>query len=414
MRFRYIVVALLLLSPAVSHGQHKSTSSFADFALQQDSVFIALYKARDVQTYTLLLDEWINKFEGLTKAEQKTYTPYLITAYYNLSCTYALLGNSTAALDQLEKAIQAGYTDYSHLIEDGDLDLIRTEPRFLALQQSLRSVGDYVFILQKGEAYDTADKRDIPMFAYQSPDAPQLVALRQNYHLDTIAGDGNDISKVLNVLHWVHDLIPHDGNHENPALRNAPAMIAVCQKEGRGLNCRGLATVLNECYLSLGFASRLVTCLPKDSLGTDPDCHVINIVFVPSLGKWVWVDPTFDAYVMDEKGELLDIAEVRERIIREEPLILNPTANWNHRSSAVKEEYLYHYMAKNLYILQCPVESGYDMETAASGKTMRYVQLLPLDYFRQNPLVREQTDQQRGVTYVFYNTNNPSQFWKRP
>ena len=191
-------------------------------------------------------------------------------------------------------------------------------------------------------------------------------------------------------------------------------MIAACQKDARGLNCRGLATVLNECYLSLGFASRLVTCLPKDSLGVDPDCHVIDVVFVPSLGKWIWVDPTFDAYVMNEKGELLDIAEVRERIILGEPLILNPTANWNHRASAVKEEYLYRYMAKNLYILQCPVDSGFDMETAATGKTIRYVQLLPMDYFRQNPSVRETTDQKRGVTYVFYNTNNPSKFWKHP
>ena len=33
------------------------------------------------------------------------------------------------------------------------------------------------------------------------------------------------------------------------------------------------------------------------------------------MKKWLWIDPTFDAYVMNEKGELLSIEEVRERLI---------------------------------------------------------------------------------------------------
>ena len=32
------------------------------------------------------------------------------------------------------------------------------------------------------------------------------------------------------------------------------------------------------------------------------DCHVINVVYSATLDKWVWVDPTFDAYVVDENG----------------------------------------------------------------------------------------------------------------
>ncbi len=218
----------------------------------------------------------------------------------------------------------------------------------------------------------------------------------------------------MNVLHWVHELIPHDGNHENPAVRNALQLITVCRKDSRGLNCRGLAIVLNEAYLALGFASRLVTCLPKDSLRTDPDCHVINMVYVPSLKKWIWADPTNDAYVMNEKGELLGIQEVRERIIRNEPLILNPTANWNHRSSTTKEDYLYRYMAKNLYILQSPVSSTWNMEAPAQGKTIQYIQLLPLDYFKQSPDVKENPNQKSGTRYQFYNTNSPAAFWQLP
>jgi hypothetical protein len=132
--------------------------------------------------------------------------------------------------------------------------------------------------------------------------------------------------------------------HDNPIVKNAMNMITECRRDKKGLNCRGLATVLNECYLSMGFKSRFVTCMPRDSVFTD--CHVINMVWSNDLKKWLWMDPTNDAYVMNEQGQLLGIAEVRERLINGKPLILNPDANWNHKSSAVKEEYLCNYMAK--------------------------------------------------------------------
>lgn len=402
----------LLLLPGFSFGQ--TGSGFETFARQQDSLFISLYEKRDTQTFSNLLKQWEAAYGQLDASSQKRFTRERAGAHYNLACTYALTGAQAEALEHLKLAIEAGYINYSHVLEDKDFDLFRNDVRFGALVEPLRAVGDYLFILRRGARYDTSDTRLYPAFSYERADKPELSRLRQTWRLDSIAGTGNEISQVLNVLHWVHESISHDGNHENPTQRNAPALLETCRAGKRGLNCRGLATVLNECYLSLGFASRLVTCLPKDSLGIDPDCHVINVVYLPSLGKWIWVDPTYDAYVMNEKGELLDIAEVRQRIVSNQPLILNPAANWNHRYTPDKSEYLYQYMAKNLYILQCPVESTYDLETPVKGKTMRYVQLLPLDYFKQTPAVREFTDPKSGVTYVFYNTNNPLDFWKHP
>jgi len=237
--------------------------------------------------------------------------------------------------------------------------------------------------------------------------------LREGFKLDSIAGQGSDVLKILNLLHWVHDLVPHDGMHGNPEVKNAMSMLEVCKKENRGLNCRGLALVLNECYLSLGIKSRIVTCLPKDSLQIDQDCHVINSVYSESLNKWLWIDPTFEAYVMNEKGELLSIEEVRERLVTGQPLILNPDANWNNQSQQTKEEYLESYMAKNLYMLECPVTSEYNMESAAEGKTYTYVRLLPLDYFAQDPHKEEEKRDNGNTTWVTYKTNNAGVFWER-
>jgi hypothetical protein len=191
-------------------------------------------------------------------------------------------------------------------------------------------------------------------------------------------------------------------------------MITVCKNEKRGLNCRGLAITLNECYLSMGIKSRYVTCLPKDSLGIDNDCHVINMVYSNQAKKWLWIDPTFDAYVMNEKGELLSIEEVRERIVNDKPLILNPEANWNHQNSQTKEYYLYNYMAKNLYMLECALSSEYDLETAQEGKEIQYLKLIPLDYFKKSlePGTSENTVTKTKL--IKNRTNNTTVFWQAP
>jgi hypothetical protein len=200
--------------------------------------------------------------------------------------------------------------------------------------------------------------------------------LRKGFNLDSIAGQGSDVLQILNLMHWIHDLVPHDGMNGNPEVKNALSMLEVCKKDKRGLNCRGLALVLNECYLSMGIKSRVVTCLPKDSLKIDQDCHVINSVYSESLKKWLWIDPTFDAYVMNEKGEMLSIEEVRERL------------------------------------MQRTASSEYNMETNSEGKTYNYIELLPLDYFNQEPQKEEDKREKSNTLWITYKTNNPSLFWE--
>jgi len=270
----------------------------------------------------------------------------------------------------------------------------------------------YLEILKGASVYNDNDKTNIPKFKYQDPSNAHLALLKKEFNLDSIAGKGNQISKFIHLMHWVHALVPHDGMHGNPDQRNALDMISICNKDNRGLNCRGLATVLNECYLSMGFKSRFVTCMPKDSIFND--CHVINMVYSDALNRWVWMDPTQDAYVMNEKGELLGLREVRERLINGKPMILNPDANWNKRVSATKENYLYNYMAKNLYRLECPISSEYNYETHMQGKELQYIQLLPLDAYKQTPKFIDSEDNESEMHYITYKTNNPNDFWAKP
>jgi len=267
-------------------------------------------------------------------------------------------------------------------------------------------------ILKKAETYNYSDNRFIPKFTYQSPDNPNLKKIRNDLKLDSIAGNGSELSQILNLMHWVHNIVKHDGNSDNPTLKNAIDLIKTCKMENRGVNCRMMATILNECYLSMGIKSRYITCMPRET--EFDDCHVINMVFSKELNKWIWIDPTFDAYVMDDKGKLLGIQEVRRRLIKGEALILNADANWNRTTLQTKEHYLEYYMAKNLYRLETPLISEYNTETWEKGKEVTYVELLPLDGIVQTPQKKETTNNNIGTKFINYKTNNPDKFWTKP
>lgn len=273
-------------------------------------------------------------------------------------------------------------------------------------------IADHLGKLKHAKKYNTADVRAIPAFTYQDSSNTYLKALRKKYNLDSIAGDASEIHQMLNLMHWIHNLVEHDGQHGNPEVKNADNMIRACSDGSRGLNCRGLAISLNECFLAMGFKSRYITCMPKE-LEFD-DCHVINMVYSNDLNKWIYLDPTHDAYVMDEKGVLLSVEEVRERLITGKPLLLNPGANWNNEQATWAEDYLYFYMAKNLYRLECPVSSEYNYETKLPGKNTVYIELLPLDGINQTPQKTESVNQEAKFTMTHYVTNNPNLFWAVP
>ena len=59
-------------------------------------------------------------------------------AHYNLACSLALLGRVRPALDALDEAIRLGFDDPDHLESDGDLESLRSEPRFRAMVAELR------------------------------------------------------------------------------------------------------------------------------------------------------------------------------------------------------------------------------------------------------------------------------------
>jgi hypothetical protein len=413
MKLKQLLLCLLIFCVSISKAQTKLQTEFNEFFIKQDSLLSVASKKIDATTYVKLLDEVFTKYEKLPSNYKNAFSSYKSYKYnylYNLSCIYSLKTNNKKALLYLEKSIKAGYFDYEHIKNDADLDNIRNKRKFKALVEPLKKY--HLTILKEAEKYNFEDNRELPKFTYQSKENKNLASLRKEYNLDSIAGNGTETSRILNLMHWVHNIVRHDGASENPKAQNATNIISVCQIENRGVNCRMMSTVLNECYLAMGIKSRHITCMPGEE--NFDDCHVINMVYSRDVKKWLWIDPTFNAYVMNENGEMLSIQEVRESLVLNKPLVLNPDANWNNKIKQTKENYLETYMAKNLYRMQCPIISEFNSETTATGKSVTYIELVPLNYFKQKPDKTEITNSQKEILLVNYVTNNPNLFWVEP
>lgn len=205
--------------------------------------------------------------------------------------------------------------------------------------------------------------------------------------------------KDYNNMLYDNDEMPHNGNHRAFVEMDAIDLYNYVKTTGEGVNCRQLAISLCEVYLSMGIPARYVTCMPADP--NDGECHVINAVWSSQLQKWLWIDPTNDAWVMDENGTMLSIAEVRERMINDQPLVLCETANWNHSEKQTKEGYLYGYMSKNLYYFVCKKYSRFNPESDyRPNPAEEDIRLIPVGFVNDN--------------WKCDTTTDPDFFWAKP
>lgn len=116
--------------------------------------------------------------------------------------------------------------------------------------------------------------------------------------------------------------------------------------------------------------------MPEDK--DDPDCHVVNEVWLPELNKWAMVDTDMGGhYVTDKNGTPMSLKEMREHYIAGEKILMHPAFG-----KAQKDNDYYAYMAKNTYWFSCWGTLSYYQEDRNVEDIDRnsYVNLIPAGY----------------------------------
>jgi len=196
--------------------------------------------------------------------------------------------------------------------------------------------------------------------------------LKQKYPILDVAGKGDDLSKTLNLLRWIYDNTWHEGNKDFSLLKqDSISLLDYCFGKGKecAINCVLHAIIFTECCLAIGLKTRTISCLPLNPY--DFDNHVVSMVFIPSLKKWVMLDPDTNAYFMDADGTILSPWEAREKLAAYgEMMVNNDIDTKSDKSFQEKTDDYKQYMAKNLFYITCSRINTFGTDLVANQQTL--------------------------------------------
>ena len=254
---------------------------------------------------------------------------------------------------------------------------------------SLRSSGPYA-----------ADTNDFSIRIIQ--DSVRAKEIKDYFQLDTLySADASTWEKTLAIGKYVATNIPHDNQLEWPENVNAIGLWEYTKTVAPAFNCRLHSILTFELLLAADIQAKYITCLPQDE--NDNDCHVVNEVWLPELGKWVMIDTDMGGhYVTDRDGNLLSLKEMREHYIAGEGMIMYEDLEKPIR----KPDWYYSYMAKNTYWFSCWGELSYYQE----DRNNTDVEVVRDHYFHLVPSGFKPFMVGDGETV----TTNSEQFWAAP
>ena len=249
----------------------------------------------------------------------------------------------------------------------------------------------YLKLLRKSGPY-VKDADTFEMKIIQ--DTARAKDIRDYFHLETLyEADADTWTKALAIGKFVASNIPHDNQAEWPEHVNAIGLWEYTKDVAPAFNCRLHSILTFELMLAAGLNARYVTCLPEDE--NDSDCHVVNEVWLPEMGKWAMIDTDSGGYYYSGgNGVPLSLKEIRDRYISGEEMILYPRFKASGKNNV---DHLA-YMAKNTYWFNCWENLSYYQEDANDRKRAQglSVSLVPSGfepfYYQDNSIITSDAD----------------------
>lgn len=191
--------------------------------------------------------------------------------------------------------------------------------------------------------------------------------------MDEKIGNGDDLSKAINLLKWISENIYHNGNYDYPKEQNAINMLNDHYQKGKdfGINCKSLSRTLTGCLLSVGIKARTLFILPASPY--DFDNHVITHAYLKETRQWIMLDPTYNAYLMDKDKKILNVFEIRNILANQENIFFNNEMSYN--GNKFDKEELTTYYAKDLFYFETSEVSKFN-ETNDD----KYIYIVPKNY----------------------------------
>lgn len=142
-------------------------------------------------------------------------------------------------------------------------------------------------------------------FVSESFAAPELARLRKLYNFDEMISKGaSELDQMLLLKNWVFRNIPYRQNYDYAYLHDSLDILSLATS-GIGVLCTQLSTVYTQLAVAMGWTARYI--YNRNPAG---DEHSTNEIWSNQLGKWIYIDTTWNLHV-EKSGVPLSALEVR-------------------------------------------------------------------------------------------------------
>jgi hypothetical protein len=166
-----------------------------------------------------------------------------------------------------------------------------------------------IWLAAPGLHAEELQKRPIE-FIHESYGNPQFASLQKEFDFDEYVMQGSgELDQMLLLKNWVFNNVEFRHNYAIGNLRNALKILRLA-KTGSTFHCSHFAAVYLQCALSMGWTARYFFL--RNIKGEE---HAVNEVWSNELGKWIFIDVTWNIHI-EKDGVPLSIIEIRKEWIR--------------------------------------------------------------------------------------------------
>ena len=181
---------------------------------------------------------------------------------------------------------------------------------------------NYKFILKNNNEYSSHKSAWTNCYSCLTIDSDTgLRELAQQQRLESLKNGRTDLEICFRAMEWTFQQLLGKTQSNYTGILSASEIIKFAKSSRTTVNCLCHATVLTEVLLALGYATRKISCMPIDVVPFDN--HVVTTVYVPSLKKWIMLDPSMCCYVVDQDGIILSIPEIRNQLVSEKKIYIH-------------------------------------------------------------------------------------------
>lgn len=245
----------------------------------------------------------------------------------------------------------------------------------------------------RGYAEYGNDKKLNVKFKYKFDERENMLDIIEKYNLDELVKGKNDIETAITLMNWFCERYKHGADLDR--TRTPQAIMEFADNNGGKTNCRGLSIALAHLIRAYNIKAFHITCMPYEEPFNE--CHVVVCVYCESVSKWIMLDPSFNIYLKNKRGEIIGVDEFRDILISGDELFVSEgmIAAWIDSLEEYRD-----YMAKNLVRLERGIVERYGCDLS-DGRII----LIPEKYMQNEAKYCDENKQK-----CF--TSSKEEFWR--